>query len=138
MRCAAITVVVIGCLVQAGDTATKSVELLHAPRYVFYDTPVSFDVRAVPAAVNRLLIVAAIDEYGTTVRRSDEDLAGDTARVTRRIDWDTFGEGSYTLVARVYDGAGVSCVRKDGDGWPFCTARAGESRVLEVFGPDGP
>ncbi len=91
-------------LVLAGEPAR--VQILHAPRYLTDDTPVSFDVRVLPDAANRLLVMAALDDTGEAIRRSDEELDGATAQVTRRLEWNSLRAGSYTLLARTFDGAG--------------------------------
>ncbi len=79
----------------------KRVEILHAPHIITDDTELAFDVRALPDPANRILIVAAVDEVGETVRRSDEDLDQDSP-ATRRIQWNTLGAGDYQLIAQTF------------------------------------
>ncbi len=115
------------------SSAPKPVEILHLGHFYTPDTPIVFDVRALPSEGNRLLVVAALDETGNTARRSDEDL-DEHSQVTRRIQWDTFEAGDYTLLARVYDGAGADCARS-ADYFSSCHAIAGDSHTLEILGP---
>ncbi len=55
-------------------------------------------------------------------------------QVTRRIQWDTFETGTYTLMAMVYDGAGASCAR-EADYFSSCKALAGAKETIEILGP---
>ncbi len=115
------------------SSAPKPVEILHLGHFYTDDSPILFDVRALPTEASRLLIVAALDETGGTARRSDEDL-DEHSQIVRQIAWDTFDPGTYTLLARVYDGAGADCARS-ADYFSSCKALAGASQTIEIIGP---
>lgn len=102
MRRTLLGIVALVALATWGDAEPKRVEILHAPRIVTDDTELAFDVRALPDAANRLLVVAAVDEVGDTIRRSDEDLDA-ASPVTRRIKWNALGAGDYELLAQTFD-----------------------------------
>lgn len=63
-------------------------------------------IRVEPAADNRALVVAAVDEEGTTVRQSLEQLDGDAAPRTRWLTWARLPGSEYTIVATVYGASG--------------------------------
>lgn len=111
MRRALLFIVALVALAQFGDAAPKRVEILHAPHIITDDTPVIFDVRALRDPANRILAVAAIDEVGDTIRRSDEEL-DINSQVTRRIEWDSLGAGDYQLLAETF-GEGDKSLARD-------------------------
>lgn len=73
------------------------------PRVVSSRDEISFKVRVEPQPENRLLIVAAIDESGEVVRRTDEQLDGLTAPRTRWLRWTALPAGDLLIVAEAWD-----------------------------------
>ena len=108
IRSALLVGVLLLALLLAGEPAP--VAILFAPHYVTEDTPITFQVRVQPNSANRLLVVAALDETGETMRRSDEQL-DNHSRVTREIAWGPLSAGTYTLIAQAFDGAGKTTGR---------------------------
>lgn len=131
-RTLALLAAMLACVGQ-GASDSKPVELLRAPRYLFDNDQVGFQVRVLPKAAYRLLRVAALNETGDTARSSDEQLDGLEARTTRLIEWDALEAGHYTITARVYDEAGASCARTV-EYWGSCKSLASASSNLEVRG----
>lgn len=115
------------------SSASKRVEILKQPRFIFDDQPIAFYVRTEPHPMNRLLRVAVLDEVGTTVRSSDEDLDGDGARISRLIEWDSLDAGSYAILARIFDTSGAECART-AEYWGSCKSLASATSYLEVRG----
>lgn len=130
-RTLALFAVILACVGQGAGP--KPVELLRAPKYLFDNSPIGFQVRVQPNAAYRLLRVAALNELGDTARASDEQLDGLEARTTRLIEWQALDAGHYTLVARVFDEAGADCART-AEYWGSCKAIASVSSNLEVRG----
>lgn len=129
----ALLAVAIAAAALQSSSAPKRVEILKQPRFIFDDTPIGFYVRTEPHPSNRLLRVAVLDEVGTTVRSSDEDLDGEGARISRLIEWDSLDAGSYAILARIYDEAGARCART-AEYWGSCKALASATSNLDVRG----
>ncbi len=62
------------------------VSIVRPPHFASEGAQVELQVRVTPNAENRLLRVELADELGT-VRRSDEQLAGEHAPTTRWLKW---------------------------------------------------
>ena len=66
------------------------------------DESVQFLVRVEPHKDNRALVMAVVDEDGFTVRRSVEQLDGDSV-VTRTVYWRSVPAGALTVVAALFE-----------------------------------
>lgn len=73
------------------------------PRIVGTRDEFGLKVRVEPDPANRLLIVAALDASGETVRRTDEQLEGDASPRTRWIRWRVLPAGDLLVIAEVWD-----------------------------------
>lgn len=74
------------------------------PRIVRSDDEIGFKVAVEPRSENRLLVVAAIDEGGEVVRRSDEQLDGAASPRTRWVRWTALPAGDLLVIAEAWDG----------------------------------
>ena len=90
---------------QTSDSAPPRVAFLKPyPRIVSDQNGLELKVSVDPRPENRLLIVAAIDDGGEVVRRSDEQLEGDRSPRTRWVRWRSgLPSGDLLIIGEVWD-----------------------------------
>ena len=90
-------------LAQSGHQGKRVEFLKPYPRIVGSREDITFKVRVEPDKANRLLITAALDEGGETIRRSDEQLDGAEAPTVRWVRWRALPAGDLFVLAEVWD-----------------------------------
>lgn len=90
---------------QIADSAPPRIAFLKPyPRIVNDRNGLEVKVRVEPYPENRLLIIAALDASGEVVRRSDEQLDGESAPRTRWVRWRSgLPAGDLLVIAEVWD-----------------------------------
>jgi hypothetical protein len=100
VRRAAITLGVLGCLVQAGDSSPARIQFVRPPRIVSEDYPVTYQLRVQKFAEHRRFELAAVDG-GLVVSDTSRDMDGEAApslvNVTLRLP-----AGDLTLVGVLF------------------------------------
>jgi hypothetical protein len=94
----------------AANSAIPRVEVVRPVAYVPEGQSVTFQIRVDPHADNRRLVLVAGDAL-SEVRRSEEQLDGNTAPRTRWVKWMGLPAGDWIIVAALYGVSGRELAR---------------------------